>query len=119
MPVQSHHAPFITITAIIHLQRHVLFGLRIEGRVDDLAADEDPHVILDLKGFDVDVGSLFFLLLDDFDELLAEQFRHVIHVATAFRRRDTKEIRRNDLRWCGLMRTISTEEKDEKNGMAL
>ena len=69
---------------ITHLERHVFLRLRVEGGIDDLATDEDPHVVLDLEGFDVDVWAFFLLFLDDLDELLAEQLGHVIHVATPF-----------------------------------
>ena len=71
------------------LQCHVFLRLWVESGIHDLTADEDPHVILDLEGFDVDVWAFFLFFLDSFQELFTEELRHVIHVSATFRRRDT------------------------------
>ena len=34
---------------LLDLERHVLLGLRVEGRIDDQTIDEQPQVISNLK----------------------------------------------------------------------
>ena len=55
---------------VLHLQRHVFLGLRVERGVDDETVDEDPHVVFDLERLDLDAALVF--LLDGLDQLLDE-----------------------------------------------
>ena len=70
----------------LHLERHVLFSLRVECGVDDEAVDEYPQVILDLERFDVDTRFVF--LLQVLLELFGDHLRDVLNVTASFSRSD-------------------------------
>ena len=59
-------------------ERHGLLGLRVECWVDDQRVDEEPEVLLDLVGLDIDAGLVF--LLDGVNDGLDDLVRHVVHV---------------------------------------
>ena len=65
----------------LHLQRHVLLGLRVERGVDNETVDEDPHVVFYLERLDLDAALVF--LLDGLDQLLDEDVGDMIHMSTS------------------------------------
>lgn len=70
----------------LSLQRHVLFRLRVERRIDNETVDEDPDVILHLMRFDG--HSALVLLFHVLLQLFGDHVGDVVHVTTALRRSD-------------------------------
>ena len=70
----------------LHLERHVLFGLRVEGGVLDEAVHEHPDVRADLERLDVDSATLV-LLLHRVHQLVHNLVSDVVHMPTTLTKR--------------------------------